>query len=313
MTISVIGAGTYTVDTTDMTPTLHASTAEGDLLIAFANKRSSPDDQLNPPVGGNWEILKRHSAAFSGNVSEMTFYAKFAGAAESSPTFTAVGGSVGTIQILTVRGNFGSSIPALLSASADDEIFDTNIEYPALTVTDDNSLILIGGKKRESFPTTVTAGAVSGFTQVGERFGGATPMITVWYSQIQTTATNILSGQIPLTNTTTGNSVCPSIVLSLVELAAFLYPVMSPMSLGGSLLANKSGIKYRVTAGHTNLDGELLATGTNGTTDASGVFQCPTPIVGTAADPVTVTIYWEEGSDPVADRSLVVKTIIGAA
>ena len=91
-------------------------------------------------------------------------------------------------------------------------------------------------------------------------------------------------------------------------------PSVQPLYYGANPLANKTGISYKVTTGHTNLLGDLLAAGTDGTTDASGNFVLPaevsfsTEFVIAANDPITLHMYWEEGSDPVVDRSLIVKT-----
>jgi hypothetical protein len=93
--------------------------------------------------------------------------------------------------------------------------------------------------------------------------------------------------------------------------AVDLYPDVEPLYYGGNLLANKSNIEYRVSAGHTGIDGLTLVSGVNATTDGSGVLQLPLPVNdGEATDPVTLALYFEEGSDPVVDRSLIVKTTL---
>jgi len=94
-------------------------------------------------------------------------------------------------------------------------------------------------------------------------------------------------------------------------------PSVQPLYYGATLLANKTGIEYKVTNGHTNLTGTTIGFGTDGTTDASGNFILPasdnldaefnTPALN---DPVTLHLYWEEGTDPVVDRSLIVKTTL---
>ena len=95
--------------------------------------------------------------------------------------------------------------------------------------------------------------------------------------------------------------------------ASSLYPDVELLYYGATLLANKTGIHFRVTNGHTSLDGELLAEGTNATTDEFGVLQFPLAFSGTAADPVMVMLYWEEGTVPVIKHSVIHKTTLIAA
>jgi len=88
-------------------------------------------------------------------------------------------------------------------------------------------------------------------------------------------------------------------------------PVTQPLYYGATLLANKTGIEWVMTEGHTGLNGNELGAGTTATTDAGGNLQIPAAQYGTASDPVTLHLYWEEG-DPLEDRSLIVKTTLVA-
>jgi len=63
-------------------------------------------------------------------------------------------------------------------------------------------------------------------------------------------------------------------------------------------------------AGHDDISGSLLGSGSAATTDASGNPVIPAGAYGAASDPVTLSLYWEEGSAPVVDRSLIVKTTL---
>jgi hypothetical protein len=85
---------------------------------------------------------------------------------------------------------------------------------------------------------------------------------------------------------------------------------MSPLYYGTTRLDNKSNIEYAVWLG-TAFSTEPDSYGTDGTTDASGNFVWPgSGFSGAVSDPATVALYWEEGSDPVVDRSLIVKTTL---
>ena len=93
--------------------------------------------------------------------------------------------------------------------------------------------------------------------------------------------------------------------------AVTLYPAMEPLYYGATLLADKTGIEYSVVEGHAVLGGEPVTYGSNGTTDGSGNFVWPgAGFAGSAADPVTVHLYWEEGTSPVLKHSLIYKTTL---
>ena len=89
---------------------------------------------------------------------------------------------------------------------------------------------------------------------------------------------------------------------------------LQPLYLGGTVLANKTNIEWKLYSGDT-LDGDVIGYGTDGTTDEFGVFQFPNPapVLGVVNDLVTLTLYWLEGTEPVVDRSLIVKTTLVAA
>jgi len=88
---------------------------------------------------------------------------------------------------------------------------------------------------------------------------------------------------------------------------------LQPLYYGATLLANKTNIQWLVTEGHSTLTGTWRGAGVAGTTDASGNFTPDgSPSLGTASDEVTLHLYWEEGSEPVVDRSLIVKTTLVA-
>jgi len=94
---------------------------------------------------------------------------------------------------------------------------------------------------------------------------------------------------------------------------ATLIPDVSPLYYGTTRLDNKTGIKWAFTAGQTTLTGNVLGSGVAGTTDASGNFTPDGPNDWDSSPVDTagmLSLYWEEGSDPVVDRSLIVKTTL---
>ena len=88
---------------------------------------------------------------------------------------------------------------------------------------------------------------------------------------------------------------------------------LQPLYYGATLMASKTNIEFVIEPGHVLGAGTTEASGTAGTTNASGIFQVPGGYTSPTADPVTVSLYWEEGSDPSVDRSLIVKTTLVAA
>ena len=96
---------------------------------------------------------------------------------------------------------------------------------------------------------------------------------------------------------------------------------LEPLYYGATPLANKTNVEYLVTPGWQSIHGtaevegvayETLDFGIDGTTDANGVFVRPASdaSLGAPNDQVTLHLYWEEGTDPIVDRSLIVKTTL---
>jgi hypothetical protein len=110
-----------------------------------------------------------------------------------------------------------------------------------------------------------------------------------------------------------------TIALKPAGASARMVPVVEPLYYGATLLASKTNLKFKITAGTDSLAGALLGSGANGTTDGSGNFVLPEGVTlnddgvpPTANDPAFLHLYWEEGN-PAVDRSLIVKTTLVAA
>ena len=93
-----------------------------------------------------------------------------------------------------------------------------------------------------------------------------------------------------------------------------LVPTTQALYYIGTRLDSKTNIRWKVTNGHDNLTGTILGAGIAGTTSDAGVFVPNGTIdsgeTGAAvSDPVTLSLYWEEGN-PAVDRSLIVKTTL---
>ena len=86
-----------------------------------------------------------------------------------------------------------------------------------------------------------------------------------------------------------------------------------PLYYGATRLDSKTGIEFVLQNGHNLTSGETVSSGVAGTTNASGVFQIPGGYTSATADDVTLSLYWEEGTDPVIKHSVIHKTTLIAA
>jgi hypothetical protein len=170
-----VGSGPSADNTVGVSPTVHASTATGDILFLLA---SGPATRTLA-VTGYTELWSQ-----SGAGSTTYLMGKVAGASESAPTVQFSGGAGGIIaQLATFRGG---TITAHATGTFSTGTA-TNITFPSLTISQANTLALILGVKRAGGWTSVDN--VSGFTEIAEPDNGTQGI--VWNYQIQTTATNV--------------------------------------------------------------------------------------------------------------------------
>ena len=105
--ITYVGAGTEAsaASTTSVTPTLHASTAEDDLIVIACgwHDNATGGEAMDTPTG---YTLFRSEYTTNDNVG-LVLYGKIAGSSESDPTVTVTGfgsGDVKLCQTATWRG-----------------------------------------------------------------------------------------------------------------------------------------------------------------------------------------------------------------
>jgi len=157
--------------------------------------------------------------------------------------------------------------------------------------------------------TTNVSGRRSSALIIQENTGG-TPVFSA--ASPTFTSTGLTYGSANITHGASGYKV---VGFALPGSTVRMIPVVQPLYYGSQPLENKTGIFYKVTAGHTTLGGSLLAVGTDGTTDASGNFVLPAAVsledeggAPAEGDPITLHLYWEEGTDPIVDRSIIIQT-----
>jgi len=156
--------------------------------------------------------------------------------------------------------------------------------------------------------------------ELDDYFGGTSAITafagkSFWYYPLLANSTSHADASgnggptISATGSVSWNEDHPTISSPLLE----FIPYMPALYRGATRLDNRSNIQYAITLGHSSLTGSSIAAGNTGTTDGSGIFQLPSPIIDpelSDEDPVTVKLHWTEGSDPELSHSVVHKTIL---
>ena len=181
--ITFVGAGTAASgNNASVVPTLPAGLVEGDAMFCAASIRNSGTGTVNVPAG--WSLVRQF-----GNVSIL---GRRYVSGDGNPTITFAGGAANADTLARIEAWRRASIVAttgvdLLNASAQD------VAYPALTVPDDDMLLIEAIWKQDDF--TGTPSGRSGFTSGGNWQGTAGDDAGMaMYYQIQTTATDLSSG-----------------------------------------------------------------------------------------------------------------------
>lgn len=167
-------------------PALPASLVVGDLMVLHASIRNSGTGTVNTPTG--WSLMLA-----TGNVS---VFGRRYQAGDAAPTVSFTGGVANaTIQAKVMAwrradlsvGSSGSQ----LNASA------ANVAYPALTVTGDGQLVLVGGWKQDAWTSVAQLSGMTELqdapTTLGDDASSALDYV------IQTTAANIAAGSFTVT------------------------------------------------------------------------------------------------------------------
>lgn len=187
--ITYVGAGAAaTGNNASVVPALPASLVVGDQMVCLASIRNSGTGTVNTPTG--WEVLRAFgNCALLGRRYQ---------SGDTAPTITFAGGvaNADTIaQIAAWRRAHSAPLTGAdqLNASAQ------NINYPALTITQDGNLILLAGWKQDDWTSVATLG-LTGAAEIGEPSSVAGDDAgQVWDYLIQTTAANIAAGSFTVT------------------------------------------------------------------------------------------------------------------
>lgn len=196
MAITSVGTGTAAnaTDGGSITPTRHASTTTGDLVIALVGQKNSTNYTTISEGGSTYTRLLGLNGS-SGNT--LTLWGKIMTASESDPAFSSTDTTAGRTligQTHTFRGTLNTVSGIVAHSATGSGAAAAAITSPALTVTTDNTVVVACGIRATQWAAEDIA-ALATMTEIGqpERTSSAT-VAMIWDYVIQTTATNIASG-----------------------------------------------------------------------------------------------------------------------
>lgn len=200
MTIAFASAGTVSFGSAGLSPAVPATCPNGALIVAFAaDGANGASGVINTPSG--------YFQQDSRSAGSMGWYSKMSGGSESSPAFTFGTASQNGAFLAAFTGTATIASGSDLDGPAQNQTTGTGsstngIVYPALTVNNNNCLILLFGYAAGNLvPGTPSTGG-SWNTIAAINTPGTTAMSA--YYQIQTTKTNIAAGKISCTGSNTG-------------------------------------------------------------------------------------------------------------
>lgn len=217
MAITYVNVGTAAhANAASVTPGLPASIAAGDTLLVI--------DALKAD-GTVADSLAEYSqlATILGSTSRrLTLLGKIHDGSESAPQIDITGtGNSHSAVMIALRGAYQAIASAVhASAGQTGDNVDLTIEYPALTITENNCAVLLVVSHNDDLAAgALTFDTPAGFTKVGEYDTtlGGDHSFAIYY-QIQTTATNISAGTV--TKSGGGGAVNAAMIVALLPAAS---------------------------------------------------------------------------------------------
>jgi hypothetical protein len=313
--ITYIGVGTAADGTNgqSLSPTLHASTASGDLVLCLAFQKSGQGAVAITASG--YTAIKTDTSSRA----DLTLFAKIAGGAEGSPTIVygdATAGRGVIAQCATFRGTLTDLADIVAHSSETDNGAQQDVNTPALTITTPNTLVLVIGAKENDWEGADVP-TLSGFTEIAQPERSSTQQSgLVWDYVIQTTATNVSSSFFDATATSNeaisfAISLKPAAAMSGVTLTsiaantpctAFNTAVNPDIAVGDVLTAPQATTPgdYVLTVG---VDCQFSYTGDASRQSALNVAVFDTSVGGTHASDID---FWVNNETPVCDTPLTI-------
>lgn len=223
MSWSLISVTNGTNDgTTAVTAVLPATYATGDLLLLFIIKRGTSQTITVAPDQSYVLLGEDNAGSETGGI---WLYGKIAtSGSETAPSYTFSGTAPATNLMASFRDSNGATaIGSIVHALAKgDTATNSNatVTYPALTVTQDNCLVITAGWKQKSIDEATESGDPSGFTIIQDfRRPASSATAAAWHYQIQTTAASITSSTYSLSPWTEGTQNERALTIALLATA----------------------------------------------------------------------------------------------
>lgn len=206
--------------------------AIGDLLLSSVVIRAGSETITSFP---NYTLL------FGEPDGGCFLYGRYATGSNGSPdanddvSVTRSGTARAAVVTATFRDSLGgTALGSIVHASADSDVANNTaatLDYPGLTITVDNCLVIVIGEKQKAVDEATTVDAEGGLTVLSNyRPAFTTSFITAFQYAIQTTATNLTAGQFNLTTWTEGATRAER-ALSVALLATAGAPPLDPIRL----------------------------------------------------------------------------------
>jgi hypothetical protein len=190
LTLSTTSA--WLTETTGTVSITAPTRSVGDLLLVYAAARNNSETATDP---SGWLRLVDASAVGSNSTVLWGRVATNDASDNFSVDFSAT--SVCNGQMAVFSGNVYSPLSGIVAHSIgnDTDTEATGLSYEGLTITTDNCLVLLVGKKTKTATSNgVTLSTPAGFTRIGFRAADGSMPVMVWEYAQQTTATSIATG-----------------------------------------------------------------------------------------------------------------------
>lgn len=184
-----VGVGSFAQSGTGaaLSPTIHASCADGNLMILYAAARGGAETLT---VTGYTELA---SITLAGSLK---LFGRVKQAGDAAPAVDWSGTTSANAQIACFSGNVYTDLSTINAHTpTTNNATSVGFDYPAMTITTADTLVIIAGRKNKTLTGDgITINAEAGFTELGELATAGTANISVWNFVQQTAASNIVAG-----------------------------------------------------------------------------------------------------------------------
>lgn len=188
--VAFVAAGVAsTAVNASVVPAHPAGLVVGDLKVILASIRNSGTGTVSVPAG--WTLLRYLSADNSPVCAALL--GRIHQSADVAPT-VAFGGGVANADTIAQMAAWRRAALTPVTSAAGLNSSAQNIAFPALTIPDDNQLVVVAGWKQDDNTGVAT---LAGFAEIGDTSTATGDDASqAWDYQIQTTAANIAAGSL---------------------------------------------------------------------------------------------------------------------